>query len=340
MNSIEFLIRIKTDDVVKINPAVIIPKPTVNARPTVNSPIPNLNLLAFLIIYILQKVGIEELIQTIKSANIYLLISAFSIHGINLIPRTYKWKLILAVQKIYVPFKTLLIFSFTSSFFNMFLPTAYGGDVVRAYDVSKYSNKKLESVTSILVDRGSGALALFLIAAFALLFGYALIQDIRLVLFTIGTLSLILVFIIIIYNKEEIKKIKIITKVITILDRKDILKNSYDTFHIYRYHRRESIEILALSFLAQVIAILYYPLIAYSFGLDVPFVYFLVVIPIITVILMLPISIGGIGVREAAFIFFFKNVGVLPYEAVSMSIVAFGLTIIWSLIGGVVYALR
>jgi uncharacterized protein (TIRG00374 family) len=294
---------------------------------------------AFLIIYILQTADRAELIQTIKSADIYLLIIAFSVNGIGMIPRIYKWQIILAVQEIHVPFKTLLTFSFTSGFFNIFLPTAYGGDIIRIYDVSKFSNKKLESITSILVDRGSGALALFLIAAFALLFGYDLIQDIRIVLFTIGILLLILISIIIIFN-EKIKKINIITKIITFVDRKDVLKNMYDTFHIYRYHKRKSIEILALSLLAQLIAILYYPIIAYSFGLDVPLVYFLIVIPIILVILMLPISISGIGVREGAFIFFFKKVGVLPHEAVSIALVAFGLYLIWSLIGGVVYAMR
>lgn len=294
----------------------------------------------FLIIYVLQKIDVHELLQTIKSADIYLLIIAFSLNGINIILCIDKWKIILEVQEIYVPFKTLLTFSFTSSFFSIFLPTGYGGDIIRIYDVSKYSNKKLESVTSILVDRGSGALALFLIAALALLFGYDLIQDIRIVLFIIGVLLLILIFIIIIFSKKEIKKIKIITKIITFVDRKDVLKNMYDTFHIYRYHRRKSIEILALSLLAQVIAILYYPLIAYSLGLDVPLVYFFIFIPIILVILMLPISIGGIGVREGAFIFFFKKVGVLPYEAVSLALVAFGLYLIWSLIGGVVYAMR
>ena len=290
----------------------------------------------FLIIYILQKIDIVELLLTIKSANIYLLTIAFLSNGINVMLRTYKWKIILIVQEIYVPFKILLTFSFTSAFFSIFLPTAYGGDIIRAYDVSKFSNKKLESLASIIVDRGSGALALFLIATVALFFGYNLI-DIRIVLLTIGLLSLIIISIIIIFNK---KKIKIITKIITFVDHKDILKNMHGAFHIYRYHRRKSIEILALSLLAQVIAILYYPLIAYSFGLDVPIVYFLIVIPIILVILMLPISIGGIGVREGAFLFFFKKVGVLPHEAVSIAIVAFGLYMIWGLIGGVVYAMR
>ena len=291
----------------------------------------------FLIIYILQKIDIVELLLTIKSANIYLLTIAFLSNGINVMLRTYKWKIILIVQEIYVPFKILLTFSFTSAFFSIFLPTAYGGDIIRAYDVSKFSNKKLESLASIIVDRGSGALALFLIATVALFFGYNLIQDIRIVLFIIGLLSLITIFIIIVFNK---KKIKIITKIIAFVDHKDILKNMHGTFQIYRHHRRKSIEILAVSLLAQVIAILYYPLIAYSFGLDVPIVYFLIVIPIILVILMLPISIGGIGVREGAFLFFFKKVGVLPHEAVSIAIVAFGLYIIWGLIGGVVYAMR
>jgi len=286
----------------------------------------------FLIFYILQGIDVAKLLLTIKSADVYLLIIAFLSNGINIIFRIYKWQIILIVQKIYVPFKILLIFSFTSAFFSIFLPTAYGGDIIRAYDVSKFSNKRLESVTSILVDRGSGALALFLITAFALLFGHNLIQDIRIISFIIGVLLLILIFTIIIFIEN-----KIIIKIIT---SNKIIKNIYNTFNIYRYHKRKSIEILILSLLAQVIAILYYPLIAYSFGLDVPLVYFLIVIPIILVILMLPISIGGIGVREGAFIFFFKKVGVPPYEAVSIALVAFGLYLIWGLIGGVVYAMR
>ena len=253
----------------------------------------------FLIFYILQGIDVAKLLLTIKSADVYLLIIAFLSNGINIIFRIYKWQIILIVQKIYVPFKILLIFSFTSAFFSIFLPTAYGGDIIRAYDVSKFSNKRLESVTSILVDRGSGALALFLITAFALLFGHNLIQDIRIISFIIGVLLLILIFTIIIFIEN-----KIIIKIIT---SNKIIKNIYNTFNIYRYHKRKSIEILILSLLAQVIAILYYPLIAYSFGLDVPLVYFLIVIPIILVILMLPISIGGIGVREGAFIFFFKK---------------------------------
>jgi uncharacterized membrane protein YbhN (UPF0104 family) len=60
---------------------------------------------AFLIIYILQTADRAELIQTIKSADIYLLIIAFSVNGIGMIPRIYKWQIILAVQEIHVPFK-------------------------------------------------------------------------------------------------------------------------------------------------------------------------------------------------------------------------------------------
>jgi len=292
---------------------------------------------AFLIMYIFSKVDIMNLLITIKSAHIYLLIIAFLSNGIGILVRVYKWKIILLVQEINVPFKTLLTFSFTSAFFGIFLPTAYGGDIVRAYDVSKFSNKKFESVASILVDRMSGAVALFFIATVSLLVGHDLIKDIRIVLLTIGVLLLLLSLISIIFNE---KGIKIISKIFTFFFNKDIVSNAYNKFHIYRYHKRALIEIFALSLFAQIIAIVYYPLIAYSFGLNIPLVYFLIVIPIILVILMVPISIGGIGVREGAFLFFFTNIGVLPHEAVSIAVVAFGLYLLWSLIGGVVYIMR
>ena len=78
--------------------------------------------------------------------------------------------------------------------------------------------------------------------------------------------------------------------------------------------------------------------ISQSLGFRVPFVYFLIVMPIIWVIMMVPISISGLGVREGAFVLFFTQQGVSTENALLLSLLFFALTVVLALVGGVIFA--
>ncbi len=80
--------------------------------------------------------------------------------------------------------------------------------------------------------------------------------------------------------------------------------------------------------------------IGWAFGLHVPFVYFLVIVPTIFLLIMLPISIGGLGVREAAYVYLFGLVGVAPEAALGLAIVNYLLRLLSVLTGAWVYARR
>ena len=77
---------------------------------------------------------------------------------------------------------------------------------------------------------------------------------------------------------------------------------------------------------------------AISIGIDVPFIYYCVFLPIIMLILMLPISIGGIGVQEAAYVYFFTPVGMNAEEAVGLSLICYIAVVMWLIIGWITYA--
>ena len=72
----------------------------------------------------------------------------------------------------------------------------------------------------------------------------------------------------------------------------------------------------------------------------IPFNHFFLIIPLSIFIMMLPISINGIGIRESIFAFFFLSYGVSKPEAVAFAWLVYGITILQGVVGGIVYALR
>jgi uncharacterized membrane protein YbhN (UPF0104 family) len=71
--------------------------------------------------------------------------------------------------------------------------------------------------------------------------------------------------------------------------------------------------------------------------LDVPFVFYFILIPPIAVATMIPVSLNGLGVREGAFVFFLAQVGVPEAQALSLALLWLGVLIASSLIGGLVW---
>ncbi|MBD3305619.1 hypothetical protein GF339_04500, partial [candidate division KSB3 bacterium] len=118
------------------------------------------------------------------------------------------------------------------------------------------------------------------------------------------------------------------------------LKQIYDALCIYKRNRRVMLIAFLLALLLQINVIVHYYFIAYALELAVPLMYFFLIIPVVTVVLMVPIFINGIGGREAAYVFLLGVFGVTPSEAIAFSWIAFGMILVQGIAGGIVYALR
>jgi hypothetical protein len=82
-------------------------------------------------------------------------------------------------------------------------------------------------------------------------------------------------------------------------------------------------------------------LIGTALGLELPLPYYMIFVPITSLVLVLPISFAGLGVREGTYVFLFTQVGAAPEVALSMSLLVYVLgTVVPGLIGGVIYLLR
>ena len=100
------------------------------------------------------------------------------------------------------------------------------------------------------------------------------------------------------------------------------------------------VKILVFSFLLQFAVILNYYLAARALGIDLSLTSFLFIVPVITTIAMLPVSIGGIGLRENSLVFIMIALGAANDKAALCSLLTFMMLIIVGIIGGITYNIR
>jgi hypothetical protein len=95
-----------------------------------------------------------------SSRRIPWLLVALLIFAVNQGAATWRWHLLLAAQHVHVAARSLFSSCLVANFFNNFLPSNIGGDVIRIRDTARPAGSKTLAATVILVDRGLGMMAL------------------------------------------------------------------------------------------------------------------------------------------------------------------------------------
>ena len=113
-----------------------------------------------------------------------------------------------------------------------------------------------------------------------------------------------------------------------------------DSLAGYHADRRLIAVVFGLSLAFQMIAITTIFCISRALHWDASFVYFCIFVPLITLGEALPISIFGIGVRDGLYVFFFAQAGAGREPALALALVYVLITIVYSLLGGVLFLLR
>jgi uncharacterized membrane protein YbhN (UPF0104 family) len=297
-----------------------------------------------LLIVLFSRVDVGRLWQVARSASLPWLSGALALYYVMIAVSAWRWGLLLRAQGVHFPFKRLNSSFFVATFFNNFLPSNIGGDVVRIADTAPAAGSKTLATTVVLIDRGIGLLGLVLIAALgatlgarfrpsdlgplspALLwagFGGATLLAAPALLMPEGFIKLLqpLRFL----HAEWIDK------------RLERLTTALTRF-------RETPTALAGCFAGAVVVqgvlVLFYVAIAHSMQIPIGFAELALIVPISFIVQMLPISMNGFGVREATFGFYFTRLGLPLESALLVSFVGAAVIMVFSLSGGAVYLSR
>ena len=296
-----------------------------------------------LIVYLImtQFKNLKNVADILKTANIYLLLLSLSTHIFGVWITAVRWKTLLDTQKAGLGVRTLTVSVLIGFFFNNFLPTSIGGDVFRAYDASKKGKIQIgTSASIILVERFSGVIAAATYAIVALFLGFTAIgnQSVIIPIVIFFVITIILAFLII--NPSILRMDRFFDRFRILRKLKGKLSDVYKTLQSFKKYKMALVKILVFSFLLQFAVILNYYLAAKALGIELGLASFLFIVPVITIIAMLPISIGGAGLRENSLVIIMVALGAANDKATLVSLLTFMMLIIVGIIGGITYNVR
>ncbi len=284
---------------------------------------------------LLVTVDLRELGSTLGSVSPGLLALGIFVFLVANMVSVSKWSLIISAQGERVSFFYLTTLFYIGLFFNNFLPTNFGGDVIKAFRLSRATGHGADAAGSVVLDRVSSVLALLLIAVVPALVELRLLGT-GLLLLVLGMLALLALLIGLFASERAARRLGGLFRADPIGIRKH-LKSFYYSIHDFRGQRRTLLSVMLISLAYQGLQVFTVYVLALSLGIDVPLVYYFIFIPIVLAVSMVPISLNGLGIRELTWVVLFGQVSVSQAEAISMSILAFLVMTVVSLAGGVFY---
>jgi uncharacterized protein (TIRG00374 family) len=299
-----------------------------------------------LIILLLREIGLQETLEKLLQAHPAYLLAALVVALLGVVVRAYRWQVLLSALEVKVPLGQLIALYFIGFLFTNVLPTGFGGDPIRMYELSRYTHRTAESAGTVLADRFFGLIVLQAMAVVALAFGYQLVEP-WMIAFTVLLLVGSLVAVWLLLNRqfwqslgERLKPLTSLTqKQGAVLSKVEGLKRFYESLHGYNVAAVGKTLGVSLVFNISLITMNY--LIGLSLGDRVSIWYYFLFVPITSIVTILPVSFAGLGVREGAYVFLFTQAGMPRETALSLSLLVYVISIFTpGLIGGVIYVLK
>jgi len=238
---------------------------------------------------------------------------------------SFKWRTLLDADGVSLKYFYLLKTYLISNFVSLFLPTSFGGDVYRVMAVRKVAMNTAKTTSSVLFDRLTGLFALLSLACV----GYLAYPGLPLKwLVTSGGFVGILIIVIFASKlktgEDRSGEKGLIGKIFKIVK----------SFRTYAANHRCLATALIVSLVFQLNIVVINKMYSLAFGLDIPFMVLLSIIPLIYLTEAIPVSINGLGFREGAFIFFYQLIGQTAEAGFGVALLVLSLRYTMGLIGG------
>jgi uncharacterized membrane protein YbhN (UPF0104 family) len=267
-------------------------------------------------------------------AGAWLLLFASNLLG------AWQWSRLLHVVEIRIPFWKVSSYYHVGLFFNNFLPAGIGGDIARVADASRYGPTKTAALSAVVMDRLLGTLA---IASLALVTTLPAIDHFHLTLVYLAVVAFFAVSVTLLWAVFHPALLPACERLLARVGLGGLSPHLDDLaarIAGFRARRGLFVGLFAVAALTQISRIGVHALVARALGLQVPLVYFFLFVPLLAVIVSLPISFNGIGVREGAGIVLFGLVGVDRAQAFSLQFLTYLVMVAVSMLGGLVFLVR
>jgi uncharacterized protein (TIRG00374 family) len=274
-----------------------------------------------LLVLVISLADWHEVGAVLKTVHPVWVLAAFMLSMMDRVVLNYRWHVLLAVRGVHIGWWRLFRVQLAANFLGSFLPSSLGVDAVRIAALCRAGEPPAEVIASTLIDRATIVLGTFLFGSITILFlaGTRIPPPLPNIIFGATLISILVCATCLHPSVRRFVRLRFLP----MLPEKvrDIIGRTADASLAYRHHRPELLLISALTLVIFALRILFAKAIVLSCNVDVPFLDLLLVIPILWIVVMLPITIGGLGVQDAGYVGLMALLGVGPAAAVGMSIV-------------------
>jgi uncharacterized membrane protein YbhN (UPF0104 family) len=262
--------------------------------------------------------------QAFAELNVSLWLSAVGLLICSQMISAARWRIFARQLGMERSFWLLTKFYLIGMYFNLLLPTSVGGDVVRVWYLNANSGRKLRAAAAVLLDRINGLIVLVALACVAVLFAPvqtpAWVPRSVFAIAAAGVCGAVGLAAIVRWGRLE-------------EHRKQQLAMMWEVVR----HPRDLIATTSLSLLVQIASAGIVMLVGLGLSADIPFSYYAVFVPMVSLLTLAPLSVNGMGVREWGCVWFLAPLGVSEPRALTLAFLWFAVQLAVSVLGGVVY---
>jgi len=248
-----------------------------------------------------------------------------------------QWGKLLEASGLRVPPARVLTYYFQAAFFGLFLPANVGADVSRVIDTSREAGTLGGAIAATVMDRLVGLTSIGLMAVLALALEPNDLPPPAILVPVLGFAGLNLLVCMALFSRRASSFLARQAERLPKETLREVVSRLVSTLHAFGRRPRLIVQVGVLSLLVQISRVAVHVTVALAMGIALDVRVFFVIVPVLAVLVALPISFGGIGVREAAAVQLFGHVGVPPAQAVGMQVLAFFVSIVVSLPGWIVF---
>jgi len=283
-----------------------------------------------------RRVQLSHLLPHRNAENTALLIGALAFTFVGIVLSAFRWQRVLATLDVTVSLFRLTRHYLASLFVGNFLPSTVGGDVLRVTRLGAETGDSAAPFASVVLERLSGWIVLPGLT-FA---GLAMNPTLR----TLGRATALATFVgaTTLIALGAVLVAAAHPKIGARMSGAEGWKRFTGAIHlgVDRFRRRPilALEVIAAGVVYQLSVLIFVFLAAKALEIPVGFTAILTFFPAVAIVQTLPVTIGGLGVREGALYLFLHPLGVTSDQAISLGVVVYACTLIVSLAGAPAFA--
>ena len=284
--------------------------------------------------YLLWKVNLGKTAHTIASASIGWLALSALLTFVTVPPQAWRWRMLLGARGIHESFAWLNRAYFVSYAVGQVLPTGVGGDASRIYETSRRHPGFGSPVAgSVLLERAIGGAVTLVLAGIGIVLAigdypigpYLWIE----LLFVVGTIFAGVV----VFSARLRRHLRRFVPLLRRMKIERLVRAIYEGVHGYRYHTSTLLVVGLITMGAQLCRIAAIWAGGRAVGVEVGIRPYIVLGPLLFLVMLVPFTINGLGVREAFFVSFLGRLGVDPDAAFATGLIFFLMTLLLALPG-------